>query len=63
MFENLATCAPSTLFIDEADQLLSSRECSKHDDTATKVKSIFLTKMEDLNNSKHDVIVLCTTNR
>ena len=51
------------LLIDECDGLLSSRENSKSDDTSTRVKSKFLTKFEELQNSKMDVIVLCTTNR
>ena len=36
LFEEIAQNAPSILFIDEADQLLSSRDVSKNDDTATR---------------------------
>ena len=63
LFEDLTTLAPCVLIIDECDQLLSSREQSKSDDTSTRVKSIFLTKFEELQNSALDVIVVCSTNR
>ena len=63
LFEELEEFQPAVLLIDECDGLLSSRENSKSDDTSTRVKSKFLTKFEELQNSKMDVIVLCTTNR
>ena len=55
---------PSILFLDEADSLFGKREsASKSDETSIKVKSIFLERLEELNNSSLDVIVLCATNR
>ena len=55
---------PSILFLDEADSLFGKREsASKSDETSIKVKSIFLERLEELNHSSLNVIVLCATNR
>ena len=64
VFQELAAFQPCCLLIDECDGLLSKRgEESGSDGTSTRVKSAFLTRFEELQNSALDVIVLCSTNR
>ena len=64
VFQELAAFEPCCLLIDECDGLLSKRgESSGSDGTSTRVKSSFLTRFEELQNSALDVIVLCSTNR
>ena len=64
LFEELKQLKkPAILFLDEADSLLGNRETSKTDETSIKVKSILLERLEELNNSSLDVIVLCASNR
>ena len=64
VFQELAAFQPCCLLIDECDGLLSKRgESSGSDGTSTRVKSAFLTRFEELQNSALDVIVLCSTNR
>ena len=64
VFQELAVFQPCCLLIDECEGLLSKRgESSGSDGTSTRVKSAFLTRFEELQNSALDVIVLCSTNR
>ena len=64
VFQELAVFQPCCLLIDECDGLLSKRGVSSGSDgTSTRVKSAFLTRFEELQNSALDVIVLCSTNK
>lgn len=66
LFEAARLCAPSIVFLDEVDALVSSRGDGEHE-ASRRLKTEFFAQMDGVNTSSGDklsdnIMVLCTTN-
>mmetsp|Transcript_8607 Transcript_8607/g.9777 ORF Transcript_8607/g.9777 Transcript_8607/m.9777 type:complete len:115 (-) Transcript_8607:348-692(-) len=62
LFQIAADRAPTVIFFDEIDALLSSRSSNEHEATR-RMKTEFLVQLDGVGSSKESILVLAATNR
>lgn len=62
LFDAARLCAPSIIFLDEVDALVSSRGVDGEHEASRRFKTEFFSQMDGITSGKQSVMILCTTN-